>query len=337
MKIGILGAGSIGAYVGGRLVAAGVDTVLVGRPALAEVVADKGLRLTDYRGFDTTLPPARIPIATTASALGDCDFVLVTVKGLDTAAAARELAPYVRNDAIVVSFQNGVRNAEVLQAALPSTVVLPGMVPFNVMRRSEAHFHQGTSGRLSVGARAQHHVALLAALERAGLPARAFADMRGVQWGKLLVNLNNSVNALSGLTLLEQLGQRPYRKVMADCVREGLAALRKTDIKPRIDAPIPAAWVPSLMELPDALFRTLARSMIAIDPNARSSMSQDLERGRKTEVDLLNGEIVRLGAHVGIATPINERIVALIRAAETSGTPPSLSARDLSLKLLAKG
>ena len=333
MRVGVLGAGSIGAYLGGRLVAAGVDTVMVGRAALADAIAEHGgLRLTDYRGFDRTLPAERVTLADT-SALGDCDFVLVTVKAIDTAAAARELKPHLRNDAIVVSFQNGVRNAEVLEAALPSTVVLAGMVNFNVLRRGDAHLHQGTSGRLTVGARAHHHEPLVAALDAAGLPARAYEDMRGVQWGKLLVNLNNSLNALSGLPLLQQLAQRPYRKIMAECVREGLRALGKTDIKPRVDAPIPASWVPSLMELPDALFCTLAKSMVAIDPNARSSMWEDLQRGRKTEVDLLNGEIVRLGSEVGVPTPINKRVVGLIKEAEKSGTPPAMSADELRERL----
>lgn len=330
----MLGAGAIGAYVGGRLAASGIDVVMVARPSLAEAVAAAGLRLTDYRGFDQTLPPARARFAD-ASALGDCDVVLVTVKGLDTSAAARELRPHVRNDAIVVSFQNGVRNAELLQEALPSTVVLPGMVPFNVARKGDTHFHQGTSGHLAVGARANHHAAIVAALERAGLPARAFADMRGVQWGKLLVNLNNSVNALSGLPLLEQLSQRAYRRIMADCVREGLRALSKTDIKPKVDAPIPASWVPPLMALPNGLFRAFAKAMVNIDPNARSSMWDDLQRGRKTEVDFLNGEIVRLGATVGVPTPINAKIVKLVREAERSGTPPSLSADHLRRLLIA--
>jgi 2-dehydropantoate 2-reductase len=123
---------------------------------------------------------------------------------------------------------------------------------------------------------------------------------------------------------------------MADCVREGLRALSKTDIKPKVDAPIPASWVPPLMALPNGLFRAFAKAMVNIDPNARSSMWDDLQRGRKTEVDFLNGEIVRLGATVGVPTPINAKIVKLVREAERSGTPPSLSADDLRRLLTAE-
>ena len=332
MRVGVLGAGSIGGYLGGRLAAAGVDVTLVGRPALAEAVAAHGLRLTDYRGYDVTLPAARLRVASSAAALGDCDWVLVTVKGLDTPAAAAELAPVVARGAIVVSFQNGVRNAERLRAAIDRPV-LPGMVPFNVLRRGPAHLHQGTSGRLAVARSADgHESALTGALARAGLPARAHADMRGVLWGKLLINLNNSINALSGLPLAAQLRERGYRLVMADCVREGLAALAPAGIRPRLDVPLPPSLLPRLLSFPDPLFGLLARRLVAIDPNARSSMWEDLQRGRPTEVDLLNGEIVRLGAEHGVPTPLNAAIVRLVHACEGSG-PPSFSAAELRGRL----
>lgn len=334
MRVGVLGAGSIGAYLGGRLAAAGVEVTLVGRPALAEAVAAHGLRLTDYRGHDLTVPAARLRVATSAAALADCEWVLVTVKGLDTPAAADELAPVVGRGAIVVSFQNGVRNAERLRAAI-ARPVLEGMVPFNVLRRGPAHLHQGTSGRLAVARTADgFEAALTGALGRAGLPAEARADMRGVLWGKLLINLNNSINALSGLPLHTQLRERGYRLLMADCVREGLAALAPTDIRPRLDPPLPPALLPRLLSLPDAIFGVLARRLVAIDPNARSSMWEDLQRGRPTEVDLLNGEIVRLGAAHGVPTPLNAAVVRLVRECEGKG-PPALSATELRARLQA--
>ena len=125
----------------------------------------------------------------------------------------------------------------------------------------------------------------------AGLPTQAYGDMRGIQWGKLLVNLNNSINALSGLPLRQQLQHRGYRKVMAACVREGLRVLKRAGIKPKIDAPLPPSLMPTLMELPNAIFNVAAKKIVAIDPNARSSMWEDLQRGRRTEVDLLKASL----------------------------------------------
>jgi 2-dehydropantoate 2-reductase len=335
MNVGILGAGSIGAYLGGRLTAAGVTTVLVARQSLADAVARDGLHLTSLDGFDQRLPPDRVHIVTNPLVLASCDFILVTVKGHDTIHVARQLPSVIRHDAVVVSFQNGVGNVEVLHRALGEHAVLPGMVPFNVLRRGEAHLHQGTSGILALQSLPDgRHAMLVDALERAGLPTQAYDDMRGVQWGKLLVNLNNSINALSGLPLQQQLAQRPYRKVMAACVREGLRVLKRAGIKPRIDAPLPPSLVPALMELPDAIFRIAAKRIVSIDPNARSSMWEDLQRGRKTEVDLLNGEIVRLGAQLDVPTPINQRIVDLVKEAEHRGAPPSLAADELQRMVL---
>jgi 2-dehydropantoate 2-reductase len=122
--------------------------------------------------------------------------------------------------------------------------------------------------------------------------------------------------------------------VMVACVREGLRVLKRAGIKPKIDAPLPPSLVPALMELPNAIFRFAARRIVDIDPNARSSMWEDLQRGRKTEVDLLNGEIVRLGAQLDVPTPINQRIVDLVKEAEQRGAPPSLAADELSRRVL---
>jgi 2-dehydropantoate 2-reductase len=119
---------------------------------------------------------------------------------------------------------------------------------------------------------------------------------------------------------------------MAACIREGLAVLRAAKIAPRLDVPLPPSLLPSVLELPDWLFTRLAKPMVAVDPSARSSMWEDLQRGRRTEIDLLNGEIVALGARLNVKTPYNSRIIELIKSAENS-RPPSLRADELQQKL----
>jgi 2-dehydropantoate 2-reductase len=332
MNVGVFGAGAVGAYVGGRLIASGVTTTLLARPALAQAIARDGLRVSDERGFDVTLPAARVQAATAATALAACDVVFVAVKATASAAAAAALAPVLRPDAVVVSLQNGVRNVEILRATLDRHSVVAGMVAFNVQRRGPACFHQATSGGLAVAA-TPSSPPLVDVLARAGMPTRAHDDMTSVLWGKLLLNLNNPVNALSGLPLRDELGQRGYRRVVAACVREGLAVLARAGITPRIDAPLPPRLIPGLLSLPDPLFRLLARPMIAIGPEARSSMQEDLQQRRPTEIDLLNGELVTLGASAGVKTPFNSRIVELIKLAEKIEMP-SLSADELQQKCL---
>lgn len=324
MKIAVFGAGSIGCYVGGRLAAAGSDVLLVGRPRIGAALQEHGLTLTDLDGAQLTVAPAAIRFTTDAAMLADADLVLVTVKSGATAEAAAQLASVLRAGAVVISFQNGLHNGDELRALLPAQTVvtgiqvLTGMVPFNVVNRGAGRFHQGSEGTLAV---AQHPALLpfLPAFAAAGLPLEQHADMRAVQWAKLLLNLNNAVNALSGLPLKAELSQRDFRRCVALAQREALALLARRQQPLAKLTPLPPHWIPALLTVPDWLFRLLANRMLAIDPLARSSMWEDLECGRRTEVDWINGEVLRLAAELGTTAPVNAKLVALIRAAEAGG------------------
>lgn len=319
-----MGAGSIGGYLGGRLMAAGSDVVLVGRPSLGGEIAAHGLTITDYLGYARTLAAGAVPYATQADALARCDFVLVTVKGPATEEAARELAPHLAQTAVVVSLQNGVRNADVLRRALPGRRVLAGMVPFNVVRRDHGGFHRGTSGELVVEATPDGvERPLVGALVAAGVPALAATNLSGIQWGKLLLNLNNALNALAGVPLLEQIRDSGYRRVLAAAVAEALLLLRAAGIRPEVSLPLPLWALAPLLRMPSFVFTRVARRLMAIDPRARSSMWEDLERRRPTEIAQLNGEIVALARELRMRAPVNERIVALVGGAErrAEGSP----------------
>ena len=148
---------------------------------------------------------------------------------------------------------------------------------------------------------------------------RATGNIVGLQWGKLIVNLNNALNALSGLPLREQLAQRRWRMLFADQMVEGLAALRAAGISPVSPTPIPAGWMPPLLRLPDPIFGVLLGRTMQIDPQARSSMWEDIERGRRTEIDYLQGVITAMADRHGLKAPLSRRIVELIRKAEAAG------------------
>jgi 2-dehydropantoate 2-reductase len=316
-EICVYGAGSIGCYVGGRLAATGSRVTFVGRERLAREVREYGLHLTDWLGTDLRVAPPAVTFTTDPAAAAGADLVLVAVKSAGTAEAGRELQPFLKSGAIVVSFQNGLHNAEVLREQLPNRFVLTGMVEFNVVNRGHGAFHQGSEGGLEV----QDHPGLalfLPAFTAAGLPLKRHRDMRGVQWAKLLLNLNNAVNALAGVPLKEELSQRAFRRCLGLAQQEGLDLLDAARIEPtRIK--LPPRWIPKLLNVPDALFQRLAGKMLAIDPLARSSMWEDLEAGRTTEVDWLNGEIVRLAQSLGRRAPVNARLVELVHAAEQGG------------------
>ncbi|MGW6200910.1 2-dehydropantoate 2-reductase [Kribbella sp. NPDC055110] len=311
--IAVYGAGGIGCYVGGRLAATGTPVTFVGRPRMA-AAASHGLQLTDYLGADLRVDDVRFE--TTPAGAADADLVLVTVKSAATAGAAEELAEVLSPGTVVVSFQNGVRNGEVLRSRLTEQVVVTGMVPFNVLNRGAGVFHQGTEGALDV----QRDAALapyLKPFERAGLPLAQHDDILPVQWAKLLLNLNNPINALSNLPLRDELSQRAYRRCLAAAQAETLGLLDAAGIRPAQLLAVPMHRFPAVLRLPDFLFRRVASKVLAVDPLARTSMWEDLEAGRTTEIDYLNGEVVRLAESLGRAAPVNQRLVELIRAAET--------------------
>ena len=313
-RICIFGAGSIGCLIGG-LLSPTAAVVLIGRAAIRDELAAHGLTLTSWQGEALRLSPDQLRFATEASAAAAADLVLVTVKSGATAEAGRQLAAVLAPSALVISLQNGIANAERLRQLLPRHLVLAGMVPFNVVHRGEGVFRRATEGELMV----EEHRAIerfAPFFARVGLPLARCRDMVAVQWGKLLLNLNNGVNALSGLPLKEELAQRDYRRCLAALQREALRVLAAAHIRPARLTPLPPRLVPPLLELPDALFTRLASRMRAIDPLARSSTYEDLAAGRRTEVDYINGEIVRLADRLGLEVPANARIIDLIRAAE---------------------
>lgn len=346
MRVAVIGAGCVGKYVGG-LVALGLSesgeldapVLLVGRSEGADATP---LSLEDLTGgrevagrdlFACTADPA--------AALregGGVDLVLVAVKSSATEEVARMLASVEWADGgtgpAVVSLQNGVAAARTLKRALPALDVSAAIVGFNVVLLPPAdgdgdcgRVFRATEGDLllepSRGARM-----LLAALGRrraALVEAREEPRFAGKQWAKLLINLNNAVNALAGAPVLATLRDRGYRRVMAACMDEGLASLRAAGIAPVALKPLLQPWLlPSILRLPNAAYLVVARRALRMDPEARGSMLQDLAARRDTtEVADLNGEFVRLGQRHGVPTPVNAAVVAIVEraAAERAGSP----------------
>ena len=314
----VFGAGSVGCYLGGRLLATGASVQFVGRARIRAEVERHGLHCTDLDGADHHVAPGVAAFAEDAGAVSTADFVLVTVKSAATADAGRALAEVLKPGAVVISFQNGLRNAEVLRAQLPGVTVLTGMVPFNVLARGEGRFHHGSEGALAVDDDPALTPAL-PAFARGGLPLSRHTDMPAVLWSKLLLNLNNAINALSGIPLQAELSQRGFRRCLAMAQAETLRLLDAAGIALVRLTKLPPHRLPLLLSVPDWLFRRLAAKMVAIDPLARSSMWEDFEAGRPTEIDYINGEVLRLAERLGRSAPINRRLVELVHAAERGG------------------
>lgn len=314
-RVAIFGGGAIGCYVGGWLLQAGADVVFIGSARMRERVAAQGLTLSDLRQRRLRLEPAALAYRVEPEAMADADLILVCVKSGATQQAAEAIKSYASASALVISLQNGIGNAGAIAEVNPSLTVLGGMVPFNVAQLPDGRLHRATDGEIMVQAspRLAPWLPLFAA---AGLPLSQRADFTRVQWGKLLLNLNNPINALSGLPLAIQLGRRDYRRCLGLLIREALQTLRAAHIAPAKVGKVKPEWLPALLNLPDWAFRAVAGQMLRIDPQARSSMWDDLRADRLTEIDYLSGEVVALAASLGRDAPANRRITALVHHVE---------------------
>lgn len=314
-RVLVMGAGSVGCHTGGRLQLAGAQVDFVGRPRRLATLRQHGLGLSDLDGGRQHLAPDRLRLHARIPQGYRPDLVLLCVKSGSTEAAARELDAALPAGTVVLSLQNGLANAELAQTHAPSLVLLPGMVPYNVAELGPGHFHRGTTGQLA--ARSHPQLQGLADLfERAGLPLALHDDLRPVQLGKLLLNLNNPVNALSGLPLRAQLLQTQHRHRFAALAEEALALMRQDGTEPARLTPLSWDGLLRVLRLPTPLFRLVASRMLRIDPKARSSMADDLAAGRPTEIDVLCGEVVRLAQRLGRTAPLNQAMVEQVRQAE---------------------
>ncbi|NNF15172.1 MAG: 2-dehydropantoate 2-reductase, partial [Gammaproteobacteria bacterium] len=233
LKVTIFGAGSIGCYLGGQLADSGAQVTFVGRERFRTQLAENGLTLTHYAREPVHVPSDGIQFNTDTREIHDADVVLVTVKSQDTAGAGLDLNHTVNRDALIISFQNGVGNADRLREVMPGFTVLGAMVPFNVTSTGPGEFHCGTEGDLCIEFNPSDKLMLLqSCFTQIGQGCLLSDDIAAVQWGKLLVNLNNALNALTGSTLYAGLVQRDYRRALALMIEEALHVVQTAGIKP---------------------------------------------------------------------------------------------------------
>ncbi|MBW6400889.1 2-dehydropantoate 2-reductase [Roseomonas sp. HJA6] len=295
MKVAVMGAGSIGCYYGGLLARAGLPVTLIGRRQHVDAVTERGL-LMDVGGEQHRVP---MPATTEARGVADADLVLFCVKSGDTEAVGREIAPHLRPDVTILSLQNGVDNPERLEAVVSRTVV-PVAVYVATEMAGPGHVRHKGRGDLVMGP-SPRDAEIVARFAAAGVPVQVSDQAMDALWGKLIVNC--AYNALSALTqlpygrLLQMAGvEAVMRDIVAECV--AVATASGVSVAPDI--------------LPAVL--GLARSMAT----QKSSTAQDLSRGKPTEIDHLNGIVVRKGAELGIPTPVNRVLVTLVKAVEVA-------------------
>lgn len=309
----IAGAGSIGLWIGGHLASSGQKVTFLARPRIINKIQEHGMHLTSWTGMSTCLKAEQVVMTENEECLAEADVIVVAVKSKDTFAIAEQVSRHIQPGTRIISAQNGINNASALTNILPNHQVGSMMVPYNVLSMEKGRYHCGTQGRLVID---QCFTDLAELIRAAKLDIDTATDMHEVLWGKLLLNLNNPLNAISGVPLVDELGDRKWRRQLADCMEETLTILDELGIQPKIQAIVPASWLPSILRLPSFLFKLVAKQMLQMDPLARSSMQEDIQLKRPTEIDYINGEVVRYARSLGMQAPFNEAVIAQIKKLE---------------------
>ena len=295
-KIAVMGAGAVGCYYGGMLARAGHDVTLIGRPNHVDAIQRDGL-LLDTQSFKEQV---RLQACPNPSAVAGATLVLFCVKSTDTEGAAAAIRPHLLPGVLVLSLQNGVDNAVRLQAALPDQEVAASVVYVATEMPGPGHVKHNGRGELVIAASPSSAEAA-ALLIAAGVPTDISSNVEGALWAKLI--LNCAYNALSAIT------QQPYgqlvqgegvQDVIRDLVNECLAVAQADGIT-----------------VPGDVWQAVERIAQTM-PQQLSSTAQDLARGKRSEIDHLNGYVLRRGEVLGIATPVNRVMHTLVKLLEES-------------------
>jgi len=300
-RIAVMGAGAVGCYFGGMLARAGAPVTLIGRARHVEALQRDGLFLESLH-FRQQIPVAA---SSDVSAAQDADIVLFCVKAYDTQEAAQALAPHLRSGAQVLSLQNGVDNVERIRSAAKIEAI-PAVVYVAVATSAPARIrHSGRGdliiGELPGGVRKHDLSDIAATFKRASIPCHVSANIEADLWTKMIMNCAyNAISAL-GRSQYGLIVQNPWtRAVMTQVTEEAIAVACAAGVR------LPEGVVEAVLKLADTMSQ------------ATSSTAQDIARGSRTEIDSLNGYVVRLGAQLGIATSVNQTLHGLVKLLEES-------------------
>jgi 2-dehydropantoate 2-reductase len=298
-RIAVVGAGAVGGYFGGMFARAGAPIVFVGRKHFVDAIESKGVVLDQSHGQERI----RIDATTDMSAVQDCSLILLCVKANDTSATAAQMAPFVRPDASVVCLQNGVDNAERVGAATNVTVV-PAAVYVAVSVPQPGRVTHLARGDLIIGPPSQRTTELKNVFVRAGISCRISKNIEGELWVKLLCNC--ALNAISALghARYGQIAQNAAAKQLMEAVVDEVLAVAKAS----------RVTLPGIRDRQSGL--AAAMEIATQMTGAFSSTAQDLNRGRPTEIDALNGYIARRGAELDVPVAVNHALFTLVKLVE---------------------
>lgn len=300
MKLAVMGAGAVGCYFGAMLARGGHDVTLIARPQHVEAVRQRGL-IFESRNFTGHIP---MQATTEASGVAGADVVLFCVKSPDTESAGHAIKPHLKPDAVILCLQNGVDNAERLQAVTGRSAI-PAVVYVAAEMAGSGHIKHNGRGELIIG-EASASAGIARQFSEAAIPTAVSDKVNGELWVKLITNCAyNALSAVAELPYGPLLKVEGVTGVMHNVISECITVAQALNI------PLPSTLRETILALADSM------------PDQYSSTAQDLKRGKPTEIDYLNGHVVRKGAELGIPTPTNLALQVMVKAREAHQQPRS--------------
>jgi len=311
MKCGVIGLGAVGSIIGGLLTETlKNDVVLIGKPYQVDVIQKKGVKII---GLDKKIE--NIQITSEFSEIKNLDVIFLCVKSQDTETVANQIKNHLKKTALIVSLQNGVRNKEIISKITGKTV-LSGIVLFNAVYQNPGIVNLTIKGGILLENNGKNAENISNVLNRAGIKTILVDNINGFLWSKLILNLQIAVTALTGQTIKESIIDEDSRNIIIETMKEGIKIVEKSGIHlEKLPGADPKKTIKRL-ERYNSLTLKIGSIFVGVKKDARNSMWQSLSRGRPTEIDYINGEIVNLAKKNNLKAPINTKLVELVKQAE---------------------
>jgi len=314
MKYAIIGIGAIGTVVGAILRKSGNDVLLIVKENQIETISKKGLKVT---GLKKSINVNDIKTTSDLSSLKDTDVIIVCVKSQDTKKLANDIKKYINKSSLFISLQNGTRNSEILEEETGHNAI-SGVVMLNALNLNTGEARITIKGGVLLGYKNKYETEIkiiIDSFKKFGLTSYSKRDIKSYQYSKLIVNLQNAVTALTGQTVKESIIDSNSRRILTETMKEGMDVLEKSKIPIKTLPEMDPIKIIKRLSFFNSIFLKLGSRLMKID-NAKTSMLQSILRGKPTEIDYINGEIVRIAKENNLKAPINNKLVELVKEIE---------------------
>ncbi len=317
MKIAIIGAGAIGALVAGYLAKEGSDVTLVGKKKNVSAIKKNGLIIEGVRGR------IAVPVKVTDKLEKGADSVILAVKTQDIASTISDNIQVLK-DVPVLTVQNGVRAEERLSEFIPREKIISSVVLFGITYLEPGKVVHNFEGDWLIGkafVRNDGEVEAIRNLLSNAFTVRVTEGIRGMKWVKLFLNLNNCLPALTGKSMQETFSHPEICKVSIRLLLEALMIVDQAEVKLESLPDFPVERLRALTDMPlDKASKIFSQTMTNLSKEPLyGSILQSIQRGRPSEIDYFNGEIVYLGGQIGVAAPLNEKLARMVHKVERGG------------------